>query len=656
MAVPPTSPVSRRRKMNDSENKKEIATSPAKRSKNPGVRVQGGRIYDSENGKTCHQCRQKTMDFSASCKAMKRQKPCTIKFCHKCLLNRYGEKAEEVSTSDDWKCPKCRGVCNCSFCMKKKGQQPTGILVHTAKLTGFSSVHDLLSHGGENVPRDAIAPPKGSPASKMVTFILIELPVLRLSIFFSSRNCFLYYYYLHDLHWKGQVASKRCRDKENYNSEKNDTVSMEADCFKKGALVEKNDGKPLKKLKPTSLKIECARSHEDQNKKTLQYKSPAEGLPGLADNKENLHDVTMDETMEKPLKPRGRPRKIAAMPVRPPGKPLTTVAGFDLPAEDVGPALQFFEFCNVFSKVLDIKKGQPEAIIRGLLRGSISLRHCRTASAIIQFQIRLLSFILEDMGEGHYLKTNGENSWLKALGKCLNQYKHLATGLPLDFIDNPSKYNDLDSSRKLKILVFLCDEALGTEALRKFLDEEYAKFVEEKKETNEQIGAAKTKEKLIKQTLKNDLAKAMLPTEGATQLSISEHDELISKIRHETEKAHQEMLESIELLPKKKHAPDAVRISPLFQEKDGTVFWRLKSYERSSSIMVQDIENWSVFTPQEKWFIFDDDQQMVEQYLSFLRAESARKQKELKNILKGSASIKEDPSNFESQNCLTEIN
>ncbi|KAI0496658.1 hypothetical protein KFK09_022980 [Dendrobium nobile] len=621
MAVPPASPVSRRRKMDDSENKKEIAMSPVKRSKNPGVRVQGGRIYDSENGKTCHQCRQKTMDFSASCKAMKREKPCTIKFCHKCLLNRYGEKAEEVSTSDDWKCPKCRGVCNCSFCMKKKGQQPTGILVHTAKLTGFSSVHDLLSHGGENVPREAIASPKGSPASRM-----------------------------------GQVASKRCRDKENYNFEKNVTVSMEADCVKKGALVEKNDGKPLKKLKQTSLKVECARSHEDQNKKTLQYKSPAEGLPGHADNKENLHDVTMDETIEKHLKPRGRPRKIATMPVRPPGKPLTTVAGFDLPAEDVGPALQFFEFCNVFSKVLDIKKGQPEAIIRGLLRGSISLRHCRTASAIIQFQIRLLSFILEDMGEGHYLKTNGEHSWLKALGKCLNQYKHLATGLPLDFIDNPSKYNNLDSSRKLRILVFLCDEALGTEALRKFLDEEYAKFVEEKKERNEQIGAAKTKEKLIKQTLKNDLAKAMLPTEGATQLSISEHGELISKIRHETEKAHQEMLESIELLPKKKQAPDAVRISPLFLEKDGTVFWRLKSYERSSTIMVQDIENWSVFTPQEKWFIFDDDQQLVEQYLSFLRSESARKQKELKNMLKGTASIKEDLSNnFESQNCLTEV-
>lgn len=197
--------------------------------------------------------------------------------------------------------------------------------------------------------------------------------------------------------------------------------------------------------------------------------------------------------------------------------------------------------------------------------------------------------------------------------------------------------------KKLRILVFLCDEALGTEALRKFLDEENAKFVEVKKERNEQITAAKAKEKLIKQTLKNDLAKAMLSTEGDAQLSISEHDKLISKLRQETEKAHQEMLESIELLPKKKHAADAVRTTPLFLEKDGTVFWRLKSYDRSSSIIVQDFGKWNVFPPQEKWFVFDDEQ-MVEKYISSLRSVRAREQKDLKNRLQGCVGIKDEPS------------
>ncbi|XP_039161327.1 cell division cycle-associated 7-like protein [Eucalyptus grandis] len=72
-------------------------SSIAKRNSNPGVRVVGGRIYCPFNGKTCHQCRQKTLDFTAACRNMKGDKQCTIKFCHKCLLNRYGEKAADVA-------------------------------------------------------------------------------------------------------------------------------------------------------------------------------------------------------------------------------------------------------------------------------------------------------------------------------------------------------------------------------------------------------------------------------------------------------------------------------------------------------------------------------------------------------------------------------
>ncbi|PIA60796.1 hypothetical protein AQUCO_00300368v1 [Aquilegia coerulea] len=124
---------------------------PRKRTKSPGVRVVGGRIYDSENGKTCHQCRQKTMDFVVPCKTQREDKPCALKFCHKCLLNRYGEKAEEADKVDDWKCPKCRDICNCSHCMKKRGHQPTNIRVHTAKASGFRSVMEMMTvNGTEN--------------------------------------------------------------------------------------------------------------------------------------------------------------------------------------------------------------------------------------------------------------------------------------------------------------------------------------------------------------------------------------------------------------------------------------------------------------------------------------------------------------------------
>ncbi|KAJ7523981.1 hypothetical protein O6H91_18G071400 [Diphasiastrum complanatum] len=120
-----------------------------KRQKSPGVRIIGGRVYDSENGQTCHQCRQKTIEFMAPCKNTSGDKVCTQKFCPKCLLNRYGENVEEAFELVDWFCPRCRGICNCSICMKKKGCTPTGILTHTAKATGFGSVADFLKQASQ---------------------------------------------------------------------------------------------------------------------------------------------------------------------------------------------------------------------------------------------------------------------------------------------------------------------------------------------------------------------------------------------------------------------------------------------------------------------------------------------------------------------------
>lgn len=29
---------------------------------------------------------------------------------------RYGENVDEVMENDDWICPGCRDICNCSFC------------------------------------------------------------------------------------------------------------------------------------------------------------------------------------------------------------------------------------------------------------------------------------------------------------------------------------------------------------------------------------------------------------------------------------------------------------------------------------------------------------------------------------------------------------
>lgn len=99
--------------------------------------------YDTFQGTTCHQCRQKTDDMKTIC----RSPDChgvRGQFCGPCLRNRYGEDAKVALKDPDWICPPCRGICNCSFCRKKKGRCCTGILIHIAREHGFSDVCSYL--------------------------------------------------------------------------------------------------------------------------------------------------------------------------------------------------------------------------------------------------------------------------------------------------------------------------------------------------------------------------------------------------------------------------------------------------------------------------------------------------------------------------------
>ncbi|KAI4346824.1 hypothetical protein L6164_007690 [Bauhinia variegata] len=65
-------------------------------------------------------------------------KVCRLSFCQPCLKNRYGEDAKEANDLPDWKCPKCRGNCNCSVCQRRKGLQPIGRQTKPAKRKGDS--------------------------------------------------------------------------------------------------------------------------------------------------------------------------------------------------------------------------------------------------------------------------------------------------------------------------------------------------------------------------------------------------------------------------------------------------------------------------------------------------------------------------------------
>ncbi|KAM9838460.1 cell division cycle-associated 7-like protein [Aulostomus maculatus] len=101
------------------------------------------KIWDKENGSSCHQCRQKTLDTKTVCRSgvcvgVKGQ------FCGPCLKNRYGEDVRTVLLDPTWSCPICRGMCNCSLCRKKEGRCATGILVGLARYNGHDNVHKYL--------------------------------------------------------------------------------------------------------------------------------------------------------------------------------------------------------------------------------------------------------------------------------------------------------------------------------------------------------------------------------------------------------------------------------------------------------------------------------------------------------------------------------
>ncbi|KAJ2848457.1 hypothetical protein IWW36_003287 [Coemansia brasiliensis] len=119
---------------------------PSLRRSNPGIRIVGGRVYDSAKGRTCHQCRQKTMDDKMVCS----NDHCNLMMDYTCLLNRYNEHWKQLDHSS-WTCPKCRNICNCSFCMKKRGKAPTGQLSTFIKLNGIEMAKSTI--GAEDISR-----------------------------------------------------------------------------------------------------------------------------------------------------------------------------------------------------------------------------------------------------------------------------------------------------------------------------------------------------------------------------------------------------------------------------------------------------------------------------------------------------------------------
>ncbi|XP_077221173.1 uncharacterized protein LOC143854918 isoform X3 [Tasmannia lanceolata] len=288
----------------------------------------------------------------------------------------------------------------------------------------------------------------------------------------------------------------------------------------------------------------------------------------------------------------------------PQGNVLPNVAGIELYADDVGPALQFLEFCSAFGKALNLKKGEPESVLRELTRGRT--RRQGLYSSNVQFHIKLLSLMQKGLG-----KDSG-NSWFQALGKYISKSHYASKDFPLGcFNGGVDGYDKLDSSKKLRLLNILCDETLGTEYLRSWIDGENSKFIERKKEANTKVLAAKEKEKIMKQKLKDEVDQLILSSRNDGALLTPEHAIHLSKIRSEREKARVERLEAmytVSTITAEKQRSDTVRTDPILLNGNGQVYWRLKSCSRSH-LVLQEVDNWDSITCHDKWFIYDVEQE-----------------------------------------------
>ncbi|KAH0717263.1 hypothetical protein KY285_013294 [Solanum tuberosum] len=568
---------------------------------------------DAADGKSCHQCRQKTTAFVVGCKNKQKDKLCAINVCHKCLSNRYGEKAMEVSLLEDWKCPKCRGICNCSLCMKKRGCPPTGQLVHTAKATGYSSVSDMLQFTGiDNIDQTKVLKDK-SGSRKKINFSNNE-EIIVSSENSEKENCIEE---VSDINVNSFALSKNPSDKQSAGCKRKKASVKPDGTLSKDNVVNDLDGPNDGEKKPKKLmqgqpksEFDSKRGDSASVKETLSEESQ-----DFRKNKEerSLKEGSVKDNIIENNDP------FALIPL-PQGTAVTAVGDIDLQPGDVGNALQFLEFCMVFGKILGIKKGQPEAVLRDILQGRSTRRG--KCSVTIQFLCSLLSFLKEEEEEISSAETltEGKNSWYADIKMLISKSPSVARTMGLVSLGNDvEEFENLNPSEKLKMLIFICDEVLGTGKIRDWIDDQNSNFAVKAKEAKEKVVAAKNEEKRLKQKMQNEVAQAIIAKCGAL-LSLSEHEAIFSEIKRELAEAHASVVESMNTYSKCNQRSEAVRTEPFFSGTDGKVYWTLKCYGDKSILLCQDVGTGDTAESDEKWSAFDAEQkEIIEKHINSLR-------------------------------------
>ncbi|XP_044425087.1 uncharacterized protein [Triticum aestivum] len=548
---------------------------PRKRNPCPGIRCVGGRIYDPENGKTCHQCRQKTMDFSVACTQPRKKGLCPIHFCHKCLLNRYGENAEDMTKEAGWTCPKCRGICNCSFCRKKKGETPTGILAHAAKASGHSSVHDLLIKGSDMV----VAAQTLSSLPKKIKKERKEGSLKR-ALGTDDANGGLFAEgdenIKTDLNALPSVPIKKKLKKIKKERKKgNIKRALGTDDGTDGLLAQGDDntGTDLNALPPVPISKKLKKGNRMVNDMTADEKCPVE-IKGELHIRNESTDV---------------PETKIELPI---GTPVTDIAGAELEVDDVGSALQFHEFCRTFAEVLKIRKGQPEKILQVITGGGRIGRE--VPSVVADLHISLLSVIQEDREENPSDYSRNGDAWIIDTGKYISESTVISKELPLDCLSQGVLgYKKLSPSLKLHVLNFLCDEALSTTTLKNWVLKQHESATERKVAAREKFRAVKEKEKELKEKLTIKMAKPRFLRNGA------EINSLVSQIK--------------EAYADKKAVIDEEKLGGLVRKKpvridEGVAYWKLDGYCDKTAIMRQEFD---ATENTDKWFMFTEEEEKV---------------------------------------------
>uniref|UniRef100_A0A0D3A9G7 DDT domain-containing protein n=1 Tax=Brassica oleracea var. oleracea TaxID=109376 RepID=A0A0D3A9G7_BRAOL len=293
----------------------------------------------------------------------------------------------------------------------------------------------------------------------------------------------------------------------------------------------------------------------------------------------------------------------------PQGIESITVSSVDLHPENAGSVLQFLEFCLTFREALGLRDGQAHLVVREVLSGS------QEHSTLTQTIIQLLTLILVDRGDISVGLSATDDRWFTILGNCLAESEVKLDDFPPEmFQKGISEYEEMDSLQKLKLLNFVCDEALGISVMRNFI--ENPEYVEKKKKAEEKLNAAEAREKQLYQKIKNDFAKAEADNNGVA-LTIEQRLAIISQMSAESEENQ----------------------FPVELDDNDLILWNLKSYNEEPTILLQDLGSCSDICPHEKWYSFSSEQKpQVEKYITFkkkkcrLEKKMEKKEKRRKSI------------------------